>query len=642
MIQTLLFLLLSSFALAEAPIAPIECEKLVTPPLTFNSQGHATIKNNLWATLAGRLLFNLNELEDAAVLFHQDKSNDPYFMRLARALRLKIDFNAELLQTIPKTGAMLVASNHATNGVDGVVLASIFSQVRSDVKVLLSEALRGVPGMPENAIFIDTSDSRRSAAGVRQILRHWEKGGVIIAFPSGEVSQKINGQIVDPQWQAGLIALLEMTKAPVTVMTAFVEGHTDFGYRLARKLWDISWVKQEHAEIATGLMNIRAIGKRAGTTMSFALGSPITKETFAKIEKAYPGTSLEEKALRQQKTADYARSRSLLLKRNPKAIKFAPRILLDIADEIPFAELQSEFQNKMRVMFDTHPASATEGTAIYFAQGHDIPKVMLEIGRLREITFRQVGEGSGLSRDNDRFDDHYHHLIAFDKSKNKIMGSYRVGLLDQILKKYGIQGIYNSEQYRFSNEMIHDVLPYAAELGRSFITEEYQRTLALFLLLRGVAKVVIENQSYVYLTGAVSISGSFSRPSQLAMINFLIEHYGRLDEMVFPKHPVNLESSLTAEEWKQLYKIHGVKDNNSFKALNEMVQELEGNKDVHISPLLKIYADVTATYLAFNFDREFNTVDGYISVYLPAQSEKALKRFFAEEIAIIKARNTRQ
>ncbi len=623
MLKLLLITLIFSSSIPLFADSEPGCEKVLQAPLHFDPQtGKATLVNSPLATAAARALIGLGRLEKAGARLAQDKSDAPYFLRLADAMEIGLDAHPADVEHLPASGATLVSSNHPINGIDGIAIAALYSLKRRDVKIVLNEGLRGVPGMPENAIFIDMTDPRKSLAASRQMIRHWNNGGAIVMFPSAEVSEKIGDYFVDPKWSASMIAMLDLVKKQkVQIVSAFVEGQTDFAYRLARKVWDIPGVRPEVASYFTGLMNIRALAKRTGTTVQVSFRAPIEETRLERIRTLYPDSEIAH-----QKIADYLRLRSLLQKKLSASVKWQEKFDEPIADEIPAELIEAEVKNKMRLLSDNEPDKPDSGFEVYVARGRDIPHVVQELGRLREITFREVGEGSGKARDNDQFDTDYHHLIAWDKKTKKIVGAYRAGFLKEILEKYNndLSGIY-SHQFAAYSADFQKQLGKCIELGRSFVLKAYQRKQPLFLLLNGIARLYTESD-YEYLIGMVSISNSFHDLSKMAMIRFLNQYLRHPERLVQTKNPPSMKSPITEEEWKFLFDVYQINDANSFKGLNELVQDIEGTKERNIPPLLKIYPDFGVRFVEFNVDTEFKTTDAFIAVHLPTQSPAVLQR----------------
>jgi putative hemolysin len=183
---------------------------------------------------------------------------------------------------------------------------------------------------------------------------------------------------------------------------------------------------------------------------------------------------------------------------------------------------------------------------VFITPTSQIPCIIREIGRLREITFREVGEGTNKATDLDEYDIYYHHLFIWDTEAKRIVGAYRIGLGDEIFYGVGKKGFYINELFKLK-EQFTPVLKKSLELGRSWIRKEYQmKPLPLFLLWKGILKFVIDNPRYRYLIGPVSISNSFSQFSKSLIVDYINRNHfdHEMAQYVKPrkKFKVNLEN----------------------------------------------------------------------------------------------------
>ena len=246
----------------------------------------------------------------------------------------------------------------------------------------------------------------------------------------------------------------------------------------------------------------------------------------------------------------------------------------------------------------------------YFSTAEKIPNVLREIGRLREVTFRNVGEGTNMEIDLDRYDNHYHHLFLWDKDNNKIVGAYRMAIGAEVYKKYGIKGFYINELFDFGPE-IHPFFKKCIEMGRAFVTLEYQqKPMPLFLLWRGIVHVTLRNPNQKFIIGGVSISNQFSDFSKSLMIEFMKSHYydSTVAQYVRPKKEYKVK--LTNEEKKFIFEV-SEHDLNKF---DKLIDELEPNM-LRLPVLIKKYIKQNAKVIAFNVDPLFNdAIDGLMYI----------------------------
>ena len=270
-----------------------------------------------------------------------------------------------------------------------------------------------------------------------------------------------------------------------------------------------------------------------------------------------------------------------------------------------------------------------EKISVYCAEAWQIPWAMLEIGRLREETFREVGEGTGKSIDTDEFDQYYLHMFMWDAENKKIAGAYRIGRTDKIMNSLGVQGLYASTLFKIKRELIDRISP-ALEMGRSFVASQYQKKRStLAILWRGIGEYLYRNPQYRVLYGPVSISAQYNSISKDLIVQFLMERKTseELAKFVKAKNPPKV--SMKSVDIKAL--MEGAADIEHVSAL---VSEVEiDNKG--IPTLLKHYLKLDGELLAFNVDDEFGScIDGLIMVDLLKTDPKLLKSYMGEKQTI--------
>lgn len=296
-----------------------------------------------------------------------------------------------------------------------------------------------------------------------------------------------------------------------------------------------------------------------------------------------------------------------------------------IAPAVDRALLINDFSN-CELMLDSSPERDAKGMRVYRAQGSAIPNVLLELGRLREETFRTVGEGSGLDRDLDQFDSYYDHFISWDKGKQEITGAYRIGRVDQILKTYGVEGLYTNTFFSFKELLDTDFREGTLEAGRSFVRTEYQRGPSLLVIWMAFAKFIMANPQYKHMMGPVSISNEFQENSKNLMVSYLMKyHPHEKSALVSSKNPPVFDSNLEPDELTAL-----LDASMDLPALQEFVRYAEGNPKAQIPQLIKLYLELGVRFLAFNKDDEFNTIDGLIWLDITAVPASVGARYFGD------------
>jgi len=279
------------------------------------------------------------------------------------------------------------------------------------------------------------------------------------------------------------------------------------------------------------------------------------------------------------------------------------------------------------LLVDSSPDKPEKGMRVYRGIGRDIPNLILELGRLREETFRTVGEGTGLERDIDQFDDDYDHFIAWDKAKREITGAYRIGRVDQILNERGPAGLYTQTFFQFGDLLDTDFREGTLEAGRSFVRVEFQRGLSLLFIWMALARFIMANPRYRNLMGPVSISNEFHENSKHLMVSYLMKNFPHAkSESVVSKNPPSFDSNLEPAELTSI-----VDAAINLSALQEFVRHAENNPRAQIPQLIKLYLELGVRFLAFNKDDEFNSIDGLIWLDITGIPHEVGARYFGEE-----------
>lgn len=264
---------------------------------------------------------------------------------------------------------------------------------------------------------------------------------------------------------------------------------------------------------------------------------------------------------------------------------------------------------------------------VFISPSNLIPNILKEIGRLREMTFRSVGEGTGKALDIDEFDLYYHQLIIWDDAAKKIVGGYRIGLGKEIFHQYGIHGFYTSTLFKIG-EKLYPILAKSIELGRSFIIEEYQRKpQPLFLLWKGIHGFILQNPDYQYLFGPVSISKKYSNVSKSLMVSFLKKYYfdNELGKHLKPRKPFKIKVEKVDNDL--LIKTLG-KELNTFDKFIELTED----GTLRLPVLVRQYLRQNAKFIGFNLDPKFSDcLDGFIIAEIKNLPETTLNALQKEK-----------
>lgn len=526
---------------------------------------------------------------------------------------INYELRAVDLTRIPCNGPAIVVANHPFGAIEGVILAHILLKVRSDVRIMANPLLgrvREISGLFFPVDPFGAKDSRRkNLAPLRQAIRWVESGGLLAMFPAGEVAhlQFDKGGITDPVWNATAARLIRITQAKV--LPLYFHGHNSLFFQAAGFL---------HPLLRTVLLPRELINK-AHRTIRVRIGSPIPYKHIRHIEN-------------DDVLTNYLRVRTYMLGGIVEGHR-GPAYRRTSGDG-PVLEclIQSPARNLLQAEIEALPAAQTLLTSgsmrVVCTHAQQIPWILQELGRLREITFRSVGEGTGKGADIDLFDSYYLHLILWNCDANEVVGAYRLGLADEILSRYGKQGLYTHSLFKYKRRVLDQLNP-AIELGRSFVRTEYQRGFTpLMLLWKGILQFVVRNPRYRVVFGPVSISADYQPLSRRLLVEYLTATYfqRQLARDVKPRHPYR---TFGRSAWHG----HRFFTTCDIEALSELISDIElGEKGLPI--LLKHYIKIGGRLLGFNIDEQFgNVIDGLIYVDLCASDRRFLERYMGGEEA---------
>jgi putative hemolysin len=533
----------------------------------------------------------------------------PFCDRALQALGVRAGFTDEDLARVPKEGPVVVVSNHPFGGVEGIILLSVLRRVRPDVKAMANYMLAAIPEMRDDFFFVDPFGSKDAIrANLRSIKESiaWVKDGhLLIVFPSGEVSsfQKKTLRVRDPAWSASIAAIVR--KASATVVPMYFKDRNSVFFNIMGLI---------HPRLRTALLPRQLVNKR-GRVLAFRVGTPLT-------QKALEPFSTDDVQL-----ITYLRFRSYLLaerrfhNRKHFFIMFHPPARQQMPIVAPTPE--EKIEQEIAALPESSRLVAVGDLIVFIATAQQAPSCVREIGRLREVTFRAVGEGTGNPIDLDEYDNYYLHLVMWNTARRELAGSYRLGLTDKIIAERGIKGLYTRTLFKFDTQLM-EKLPPAIEMGRSFIHIKYQKAYtSLFLLWRGIATFIIRNPHYRALFGPVSITNEYREASRCMILasmrqTCMDEELARLVKPKFPPRPPQ-RAEWSLKEYRYLL--------NDIENVAEYVSEIEPDgKDIPV--LLRQYLKLGGKLLSFNVDPDFSSVvDGLIVVDLARTPPKTLRRF---------------
>ena len=541
---------------------------------------------------------------------------------LLNDLQIKFEIPEEDLKRIPKEESFITVSNHPLGGIDGVLLLKIILEERSDFQIIANFLLSRIAPMKPYIIpvnpFEDRKDVKSSIGGFKQAIMHIRSGAPLGIFPAGEVStKKEDDLLIDKQWEPAAMKLIKKAQVPILPIYFHAKNSSLF-YRLA----NISGILRS-AKLPSEPLS------QKNRVVKIRIGKPI----LVKDQKEY--TDLDEfTSFIRKKTYMLANpyekdsvslkdAATSTIKKSITPATTPKKIATSVSSELIEQEVDNLRGYDCRLL-------ESKNYEVFLVSADKIPNILKELGRLREVTFREIGEGTNNAIDLDSCDSYYHHMFLWDNVAKKIAGAYRMGLGSKIFAKYGIDGFYLQDLFRFEPEL-YGMMSESIEMGRAFIIKEYQqKPMPLFLLWKGIVHTTLRFPEHKYLIGGVSISNQFSSFSKSLMIEFMKSHYydPYVAQYIRPKKEFKVQlkdadKDFVFDETKA--------DLNKF---DRVIDELEPG--LRIPVLLKKYIKQNAKVIAFNVDPLFNNaVDGlmYIKIAdLPESTVRPVMEEFQAEL----------
>lgn len=570
-------------------------------------------------TMMGWLLMRLTRISSLNRFYrrHSDLPGPVFLDRILEHYEIDFEIPEEDFRRLPKEGAFITISNHPLGGIDGVLLLKLLLQQRTDYKIVANFLLQRIAPLAPYILPVNPFENHRdvkgSVAGFKRAMEHLQDGHPLGIFPAGEVSTYKDGQlIVDRPWEEAALKLIRKAEVPVVPIY--------FHARNSRLFYYLSRI---NPVFRTAKLPSELITQR-NRPIKVRIGHPIQVSVLQEQE------SLEEFSdLLRRKTYILANAyeRERLIDQIPGTLKIPKtprRIATAVRKEVIQGEIGRLREKGCRLL-------QSKNYEVFLAQKKDMPFILQEIGRQRELTFRAIGEGTNNAIDLDRFDEYYHHLFLWDDQEKQIVGAYRMGMGSEIFDQYGIDGFYLQDLFRFEPEL-YKMMRQSIEMGRAYIVKEYQqKPMPLFLLWKGIVHTTLRHPEHKYLIGGVSISNQFSNFSKSLMIEFMKSNYWDpyVAQYVRPKKEFKVKLK---DADKEFVFDETEADLNKF---DRLIEEVEPGS-LRLPVLIKKYIKQNARVVAFNVDPLFNnSVDGlmYIKIAdLPEDTVRPVMEEFQAEL----------
>ena len=554
------------------------------------------------------LLMEVMKINQVNKLFAdaQPKQGPDFVDAILEGCGVDIEFDERELKNIPTTGSFVAIANHPYGGIEGMVLLKILCMVRPDAKIMANFLLKKIPNLADYFVAVNPFENiehSSSISGLKNTLELLANGTPIGIFPAGEVSTfKVEKQqVTDRMWHPVVGKLI--AKAKVPVVPIYFHGNNGLLFNLLSLI---------HPSLRTAKLPSELFNKQ-GHTIKLRIGKPINVEEIPDFPNA-------SKVLNFLRAKTYVlgtgldSEKRIISPRNLFKVKQEPE---EVVPEISAGILESEVES----LREQYRVWVEKNYEVFVVPPSTIPNVIREIGRLREVTFREIGEGTNKGIDLDGYDIYYHHLFIWDTDAKRIVGAYRIGLGDEIFYSLGKKGFYVNELFKIK-EQFTPVMRKSLELGRSFIRKEYQqKPLPLFLLWKGILKYLIDNPRYRYLIGPVSISNTFSRFSKSLIVDYINRNHfdHEMAQYVRPRKKFKVDFSSIDTDLL-------LAGEDSFKGLDNIISEIE-TQSLKVPVLLRQYIALNAKIICFNIDPKFaDCLDGLLVLDLQKVPQEILDK----------------
>jgi len=495
---------------------------------------------------------------------------------------------------IPDQGRVIIVANHPLGSLDGLALLKLVSEIRTDVKIIATSPLDQIEPLK---CLLHSVENLSSKSGNRKslhsIIDALESEQAVIMFPTGEVSRIRPNGVRDGKWKTGFVRIAKKTNSPI--VPVHIDGKN------SSLFYGLSSV---YKPLGTMMLVNEMFNKHDGE-ISIRIGKPI------------PWNSISNLGLANKSIAKRMRKQVYMLnKKNKKELFTSVESIIHpsktklIRSELKSSELIGKTQDEKHIYLFDYKSNSS---------------VIRELGRLRELSFRQVHEGTGNPLDIDNYDRYYRHLILWDEEELEIIGAYRIGEAKNILHKMGEQGLYTNTLFDFDDKLI-PCLENSIELGRSFIQPRYQGKRSLDYLWYGIGAYLSRNPDIKHLFGPVSLSNSYPDDAKKIIASFYTQLFGNYKSLAEPRLPFNFQYIEDFSEYED------INEETEYKAAFRVLKQKLSDFGVSVPTLYKQYVELCipggCEFIGFNIDPEFsNCVDAMILVDVNSIKEKKRMRY---------------
>lgn len=509
----------------------------------------------------------------------------------------KLDFSYSVsrkdIENIPSSGRVVIIANHPLGALDALSLIHLVSMVRKDIKVVANDFLNIFEPLRPVLIEINNFKKQQSKKSIQQVYDALSSEEAVIIFPSGEVSRATPKGIKDKKWHKGFLKFA--TKSTSPILPVYIEAKN------SKTFYSVSALNKK----LSMLLLPNEMFKQQGKSINLFVGALIASENVA--PKGIQADALIE--LYKKHLYALKKKKAYLQTQKPIAL---PEDRQAIKKELKAAQLLGTTKDNKKIYL--------------YEWSKETSSVLHEIGRLREVAFRKVGEGVNKKRDIDKYDRYYKHIVLWDEEELEIVGAYRIGICKEIIESKGKEALYTTTLFEFAPAM-NKYLPESIELGRSFVQPKYWGSRALDYLWQGIAAYLQNNPEIRYMFGPVSLSASLPKIAKNMILYFYSHHFPDREHLVTAKEAYHID--IQDPDMERFFVQIGKKYSEDFKTLKRTLALF----DVNVPTLYKQYAELCeyggVRFCAYNIDKEFaDCIDSFILVDMQKLKLKQRKRYF--------------
>lgn len=506
-------------------------------------------------------------------------------------LEFNARFNPKQTEHIPSEGRLVIVANHPIGSLDALALVSVLAKVRRDIKVVANRMLMSVTPMHPLLLPVDnlSGNSRKKELGA--IHQHLKDEGALLIFPAGEVSRLRPTGVKDCKWNSGFLRMAKKANAPI--LPIFIKAKN------SPLFYGTSMIYKPLAS----LLLVKEMFKQRQKSLEFEIGAAIPPQSYL-LE------NLNDKEI------------SRLVRKQLYRLPTKRPLPLKTESPIAHPECRKALQEALHLC--QLLGQTQDGMQIYLYNYQGSSPIFRELGRLREIAFRAVGEGSGKRRDIDKYDMDYHHLVLWDPEKLELVGAYRLASAKEIIEKHGRSGLYTDSLFNYHKDM-QTYFNQGIELGRSFVQPKYWGRKSLDYLWYGIGAFINNYPQYRYLFGPVSLSNALPQKAKEMLVYYYQHYYANSTTLATPKHEFKISND-AQQQYQNLFKLDDKKED--FSELKHIL----ANMGAQVPTLFKQYTELCeaggVSFLSFSVDPDFNNcIDGLVLVDMQKLKEKKAARY---------------